>query len=77
MSWGSHPDTIAIACAQGIANRATSEEEEWKSARWYKEYRKAYAENGCKCCYGLNEYLSEIDEKIEELEKENEKNENL
>ena len=69
MSWGSHPDTLTIAISQGRANSTGCKS---GSLEWTKEYRRAYAEHGCKCCRGFEKYLTSLDERIKELEKYNE-----
>lgn len=58
MSWGSHPDTLTLARARGLANL---EVPDVHSLQWWMAFRKHYAEAAGEA---LAEYLARIDESI-------------
>lgn len=66
MSWGSHPDTLTLARARGLANR---EVPDVHSLQWWMAFRKHYAEAAGSqfskdAREALAEYLARIDESI-------------
>ena len=61
MSWGTHPDTLCMASAQGAAERSGHKS---GTIAWLKAYREAYAKTADKDERGLPEYLKELDNKI-------------
>jgi hypothetical protein len=64
MGWGTHPDTLSIAAAQGAANHSGHPE---RSLGWLKVYREAYERNSDPSD-SLTKYLAGLDARIAELE---------
>lgn len=70
MIWGSHPDTLTMAYAKGIADARSSDR---ASIGWLEAYRRAYADIEPEGQYSasareaLSNYLSRIDKRISEL----------
>lgn len=60
MGWGTHPDTLTIATAQGKANRSGHE---YGTIAWLKVYRDAYEEIS-KGERGAASYIAGLDQKI-------------
>ena len=65
MGWGTHPDTLTIARAQGIAKRQGFQE---GTLEYQKAYRAAYEEAAGAESRGLAEHLKRLDDVIDRWE---------